>query len=71
MDSCKVSRAAGAVPTRFFTPLHTPVHSDFFAKMCESERHRASAVAPSAGLQGRGGGADRSCPSPHPNILFL
>ena len=30
MDSCKVSRAAGAVPTRLFTPLHTPVHSDFF-----------------------------------------
>jgi len=28
--SCKVSRAAGAVPTRLFTPLHTPVHSDFF-----------------------------------------
>ena len=24
MDSCKVSRAAGAVPTRLFTPLHTP-----------------------------------------------
>ena len=42
MDSCKVSRAAGAVPTRIFTPLHTPVHSDFFTKMCESERHRAS-----------------------------
>ena len=46
MDSCKVSRAAGAVPTRRFTPLHTPVHNDSFREtMCAnptSERHRAS-----------------------------
>ena len=43
MDSCKVSRAAGAVPTRRFTPPHTPLFTAiFFTKMCESERHRAS-----------------------------
>ena len=49
MDSCKVSRAAGAVPTRLFTPPHTPVHSDFFSRKCmQSERHRASRPQPAS-----------------------
>ena len=42
MDSCKVSRAAGAVPTRLSTPIHPLFTAISSAKMCESERHRAS-----------------------------
>ena len=62
MDSCKVSRAAGAVPTRSFTPPHTPVHSNFFAKM--HAIRAAPRVAPSAGLQGHGSGADAADRTP-------
>ena len=65
VDSCKVNRATGAVPTRLFTPPHTPrplFTAIFFAKM--HAIRAAPCVAPSAGLQGHWSGADAAARTP-------
>ena len=65
--SCKVSRAAGAVPTRLFTPLHTPVHSDFFSRKCmQSKRHRASRPQPASRATGAAQTRPPAPPPPRP-----
>ena len=48
-DLCKVTRAAGAILIRIFTPPHHPVHSDFFKAMhALHERHLASRPQPAS-----------------------